>query len=154
MGDIKETVENEVLHKEIDLVQACINRMANNSFLLKGWLVSIIVVILALLPEKIDGVAIGILTIIIITIFWYLDSTFLMLEKLYRKKYEWIIKERLEGNKLYLYDLNPYNKDMWLSYNKREICILSIMFSKIIAPFYLVPTIVSVITTIIIYINC
>lgn len=153
MEDIKDTVENEVLHKEIDLVQACINRMANNSFLLKGWLVSIIVVILALLPEKIDGVAIGILTTIIITIFWYLDSIFLMLEKLYRKKYEWIIKKRLEGNKLYLYDLNPYNKDMWLDFNKRELCILSIMFSATIAPFYLVPIIVSLLTTIIIYLN-
>lgn len=151
MEQIKDRVDNEVLHKEIDLVQACINRMANNSFLLKGWLVSIIVVILALLPEKINGVAIGILTTIIILIFWYLDSIFLMLEKLYRKKYEWIIKERLEGNKLYLYDLNPYNKNMWLSYDKKDTSILASMFSKTIVLFYIVPAIISILTTIIIY---
>lgn len=41
-------MDNDVLHKEIDLIQACITRMASNSFLLKGWAVSIIAVILAL----------------------------------------------------------------------------------------------------------
>ena len=123
MEEIKDIVENEVLHKEIDLVQDCIKRMANNSFLVKGWLVSIIVVILALLPEKIDGVAIGILTTIVIVIFWYLDSLF----------------------------LNPYNKNMWLSYDKKDTSILASMFSKTIVLFYIVPAIISILTTIIIY---
>lgn len=44
----------EQLHKEIDLVQSCISRMANNSFMCKGWLLSLIVAILALLPENIN----------------------------------------------------------------------------------------------------
>ena len=33
------TIDNEIIHKEIDLIQSCISRMANNSFLLKGWAV-------------------------------------------------------------------------------------------------------------------
>ena len=32
---------NEELFKEIDLIQGCINRMANNSFLIKGWALSV-----------------------------------------------------------------------------------------------------------------
>lgn len=46
-------MEIEELHKEIDLVQGCINRMAQNSFHIKGWTVTIFAVVLALLPEKI-----------------------------------------------------------------------------------------------------
>lgn len=36
----------EEMHKEIDLVQACITRIAQNSFMIKGWFVSIYAVIL------------------------------------------------------------------------------------------------------------
>ena len=45
-------MEIEELHKEIDLVQGCINRMAQNSFHIKGWTVTIFAVVLALLPKK------------------------------------------------------------------------------------------------------
>jgi len=45
--------KKEILHKEIDLVQNVINRMANNSFLLKGWLITLIVGVLALTSDTI-----------------------------------------------------------------------------------------------------
>ena len=32
----------EEIHKEIDLIQSCISKMANNSFLIKGWLITLI----------------------------------------------------------------------------------------------------------------
>lgn len=41
----------DILEKEIDLLQSCINRMAHNSFMVKGWMISLIAVIIALLPE-------------------------------------------------------------------------------------------------------
>ena len=44
MKDLNNPLNNnlstEIIHKEIDLIQSCISRMANNSFLLKGWLIS------------------------------------------------------------------------------------------------------------------
>ena len=46
-------MDKEILHKEIDLIQGVINRMANNSFLLKGWLVTLITVVLALTKDSI-----------------------------------------------------------------------------------------------------
>ena len=40
MRDKKE-ISIEEIHKEIDLIQSCITRMAQNSFMIKGWFVSI-----------------------------------------------------------------------------------------------------------------
>ncbi len=67
---------NECFNKEIDLIQSCINGMAQNSFLIKGWLVSLLVVSFTLLPKAIDG---GLVCLLIGTItlsFWYLDGFF------------------------------------------------------------------------------
>lgn len=43
-----------VLEKEIDLIQSCVTRMAQNSFMVKGWLITLVAVILALLPETVN----------------------------------------------------------------------------------------------------
>ena len=104
-----EPVKMEELHKEIDLIQGCINRMAQNSFLIKGWTVTLFAVILALLPEKVEQtnkIFLGIVMLAISLMFWYLDSFFLTTEKNYRKMYSWILQERPKGNRLLLYELN------------------------------------------------
>ena len=49
--EITKEITVDEMHKEIDLLQSCIYRMAKNSFMIKGWFVSIYAVILALLPE-------------------------------------------------------------------------------------------------------
>jgi hypothetical protein len=49
-----EPLTTTILYKEIDLIQACISRMAQNSFMVKGWLITLIAVVLALLPESFD----------------------------------------------------------------------------------------------------
>ncbi len=130
----------EVLLKEIDLIQSCINRMAQNSFMVKGWTISLVAVILALLPEKVNIIFLCILVIIITTCFWCLDAFFLKMERLYRWKYNWVIKNRMESN-LFFYDLNPVNKDMWcLNSNDnlpKEPCVLRIMFTKTLMLIYL-----------------
>lgn len=56
MNRNEDEVSIEEIHKEIDLIQSCITRMAQNSFMIKGWFVSIYAVILALLPEKVKSV--------------------------------------------------------------------------------------------------
>lgn len=102
-------IEMEEIHKEIDLIQSCINRMAQNSFMLKGWLVTLYAVILGLLPENVN---IWLLCAVLITItisFWYLDAFFLRTERIYRNIYEWVLRERPQGNRELLYDLNPKN---------------------------------------------
>lgn len=120
------------LHKEIDLIQSCISRMARNSFLIKGWSITLIVITWAILNNK-GGPCLSLLLLLIpIFLFWVLDGYFLRLERMYRKMYEWVLKARLEdGNFSKLYDLNPsrFQTDVgsWLE----------VMFSKTLLSFYL-----------------
>lgn len=111
-------LNKEDIYKEIDLIQACITRMANNSFSMKGWHVGIISALLIFFFDK-DSININTLLIIIAAItlvFWYLDSYFLMLERKYRWMYAWVIKNRVSNNTPktdYLFNLNPDEMNMW-----------------------------------------
>lgn len=106
MRDKKE-ISIEEIHKEIDLIQSCITRMAQNSFMIKGWFVSIYAVILALLPEKINLLLLCIALTAVNLIFWYLDGFFLRTEKVYRKIYDWVLEMRPQNNRELMYQLNP-----------------------------------------------
>ncbi|EKT4553219.1 hypothetical protein JE945_002408 [Flavobacterium psychrophilum] len=100
--------KEEILHKEIDLLQAVITRMANNSFLLKGWIVSLIAVLLALTKDTIVATQLSYFCVILLIpvfVFWYLDAFFLHKERCYIKLYEWVISNRQTSND-FLYDLN------------------------------------------------
>lgn len=129
----------EILHKEIDLIQACIGRMAQNSFLIKGWLITLIAVVLALLPESFNIRGLCIVGFTITICFWYLDAFFLKTERLYRWKYEWVVQNRVNSQS-YFYDLNPYNKDMWTLTKegsaKKEPNIICVMLTKTLIPMY------------------
>lgn len=143
-----ESISNkEVLDREIELIQGCISRMAHNSFVVKGWLISLIAVVLTLLPENFNIRILCIIGMLIAVCIWYLDGFFLKVEKLYRWKYEWVILKRLNTNEG-MYDLNPYNKKMWLpnkdGSNKKAPKEIEVMFSKTLIPIY-IPTITVII---------
>lgn len=105
----RNAVSNQILYKEIDLIQGCINRMASNSFTCKGWNLTLISGIFAL-SKDINKVVLCIFILCINICFWWLDTFFLLQERRYRNKYNWVIKNRLIGNTEYLYDLNPKNE--------------------------------------------
>ena len=133
------TIDNEIIHKEIDLIQSCISRMANNSFLLKGWAVSLIAVILAIIHEKINPVLVSIILASIILCFWYLDAFFLRTERMYRELYNWVIVERPKNNREKLYDLNAKR------FEEKVDSISGVMLSKTLRLFYGIPFIISII---------
>ncbi|MFC0819825.1 hypothetical protein [Moraxella marmotae] len=118
------------LHKEMDLLQSCINRMANNSFLIKGWAITITSLILTLSK----GSCISFVTLLPIAAFCYLDAYFLRLERIYRTRYEWVIKNR-SNNSNGIYDLNPNN--FGLPQNDMS-SMFSVMKSEALMPFYVV----------------
>ena len=93
----------EFMLKEIDIIQDIIKRMASNSFLIKGWAITLVVVTLLLKGTEYQ-VWIAFIPLIV---FWFLDSYFLHQERLYRKLYEWVINNRL-SSKEYLFDMNAY----------------------------------------------
>lgn len=78
-------MENKIKH--LELIQGVINRMAGNSFALKGWAVTLIAGIFALASKDADKVYF-LVAYIPITVFWGLDSYYLLQERLYRSLYE------------------------------------------------------------------
>ena len=125
-------VSIEEIHKEIDLIQSCITRMAQNSFMIKGWFVSIYAVILALLPEKVNLFLLCVVLTAINLSFWYLDGFFLRTEKLYRK----------------MYQLNPHEFEGRI---EEVESIWKIMWSKTLKWFYLIPLVIVIIVFIVNY---
>lgn len=89
------------LEKEIDIIQGIINRLAHDSFLVKGWAITLIVVTLLLKgsEEKM------IVAFVPLVAFWILDSYYLRQERLYRELYKWVISNRLNTTE-YLFDMN------------------------------------------------
>lgn len=108
--------------------------MAKNSFSCKGWNLTLIAGIFALVPENISKCYVCIAILCVDLCFWWLDSYFLLLEQKYRDKYEWVIKKRLEGNNEFLYDLNPYNKNMNLE--DKGCNQFKTAFSRTLLPMY------------------
>lgn len=125
-------MEKDILHKEIDLIQGVITRMANNSFLLKGWIVSLIAVLLALTKDTIVATQLSYFCIILLIpvfVFWYLDAFFLHKERCYIKLYEWVISNRQTSNN-FLYDLN------YRRFENQVHSVWKIMFSDTLGLFY------------------
>ena len=124
---------NEELFKEIDLIQGCINRMANNSFLIKGWALSVFAGATAFTQgENLSNLVLLVFTTIIPFIcFWVLDAYYLKIERKYRAMYNERIVKRNNNDMSDLYKLNPH---------KYEVnSIAKIMFSQTLFVFYGIP---------------
>jgi len=143
--------DKENLHKEIDLIQECIKRMANNSFLLKGWAISLVAVVLTLSEKNVNPYFLGLVVLVPLISFWYLDAFFLYTEKLYRKMYEWVIVERPKYNNDKMYDLNPHrfkndvkiskwnNKSQQMKNTGKNETVRTVMWSVTLRTFYFIP---------------
>ena len=82
---MNETIEKKVRY--LEMIQGVINRMASNSFMLKGWAVTLASGVFVLTP--VDGNLFFFLVAYIpIVCFWVLDSYYLAEERAYRKLYK------------------------------------------------------------------
>ena len=77
--------DHKVSH--LEMIQGVINRMAGNSFALKGWAVTLVAGIFALSSKDSDRTYF-IVAYIPIIVFWFLDSYYLLQERLFRSLYE------------------------------------------------------------------
>jgi hypothetical protein len=73
--------------KHLEFIQAAMARMAGNSFLLKGWAVTLTGGLLALAFKQIDLHYLA-LSIAVLFLFWSLDSYYLSAERRFRALYE------------------------------------------------------------------
>lgn len=129
-------MDNNDLHKEIDLIQNCISRMARNSFMLKGWAISLLAVVLAITTDRLNPLFLFFSVFVPLVCFWYLDAFFLRTEKMYRKMYEWVLKERKEGRLDFQYDLEPSRFKNQVKSHCR------VMLSTTLRVFYGIPSLV------------
>lgn len=77
--------DHKVSH--LEMIQGVINRMAGNSFALKGWAVTLVAGIFALSSKDADRTYF-IVAYIPIIVFWFLDSYYLLQERLFRSLYK------------------------------------------------------------------
>ena len=80
-------MEYEKKMKHLEFVQGVITRMSNNSFMLKGWAVTLVAGIFVLAGKETDK-QYFLVAYIPIIIFWLLDSYYLLQERLYRSLYD------------------------------------------------------------------
>jgi hypothetical protein len=73
--------------KHLEMLQQIITRMASNSFLVKGWSVTLLSAILVI-TAKDKVYAMGWVAMIPVAAFWLLDGFFLRQERLFRKLYD------------------------------------------------------------------
>jgi hypothetical protein len=115
----------EYMLKEIEIIQDIIKRMALNSFLIKGWSVTLVVGTLLLKGDRYQAF----IAFIPLLVFWFLDAYFLRQERLYRELYNWVVANRLKTNE-YLLDMNAYR------FKDRIQSIPGVMFSLTLGAFY------------------
>lgn len=95
-------MESKIAH--LGFIQGIINRMGSNSFLLKGWSVTLVAAIFALATKDADKRFL-IIAYFPILIFWILDAFFLRQERLYRKLYDAVANDIVKSDQ---FTLNAY----------------------------------------------
>ncbi|MCL2311678.1 MAG: hypothetical protein FWC41_04190 [Firmicutes bacterium] len=83
-------MEEKIRH--LEMIQGVITRMATNSFMLKGWAVTLVAGIFVL-AAKDATLVYFLIAFIPIILFWFLDSYYLQLERKYRILYKKIGKQ-------------------------------------------------------------
>ncbi len=121
--------------KHLEMIQAVIARMNTNSFLIKGWMITLVSAIFALAAK--DANSRYVIIILCIPAFWFLDALYLSQERQYRALYDAV---RTSQDTDYSMDASGYRngKNTWLSaffsitllvtYLSVAIAILLIMF--------------------------
>jgi hypothetical protein len=77
--------------EHLKMIQTIISRMAGNSFLIKGWCVTLVAAILALAAKEPNKLFIAV-ALFPVVMFWILDGYFLHQERLFRKLYDRVLE--------------------------------------------------------------
>lgn len=100
-------IMNKLEH--LKLIQNVITRMAGNSFLIKGWTITLVSAILALAAKDPNKLFIAVALFPVI-MFWFLDGYFLYQERLFRKLYDGV-REKNDEESDFSMDVKPYQAD-------------------------------------------
>lgn len=101
--------------KHLEFIQLVITRMNVNSFLLKGWSVTLVAALFAF-AAKDTNIEYVLITYVSTPIFWFLDGYYLSQERQYRGLYNFV--RNLAANDIdFDMNANPFNKgkNHWIS---------------------------------------
>ena len=119
-------MDEKIAH--LTFIQGVINRMAANSFLVKGWTIALVAALLAIAAEKVTFSYL-LVVLVPVLLFWWLDTYYLTQEKIYRALYKDVAK-KCPG---------AIDFDMDASFFKCQIdSTFKIAKSSSIGPFYVV----------------
>ena len=93
--------EKKIAH--LTFIQGIITRMGNNSFLLKGWTVTLVAALFALAAKDSNQNFI-LIAYFPILVFWMLDGYFLYQERLFRDLYNGVANDRISSEQ---FEINP-----------------------------------------------
>ena len=119
----------EYLFKEVEIVQDIITRMGTNSFLVKGWTITLVVASLLITGFSYHHFV----AFLPWLIFWVYDAYFLRMEKLYRRLNNWLVENRPKSEE-FLLDMNKSSLED--RFRKETPCLQQVMFSKTLVLFY------------------
>lgn len=106
-----EEYKPQIRHKEIDLIQSVINRLAENQLKIKTLCITGLGFLAWIYKNSSDDFSfyqLFICSILVILGSYRLDSSFLEKERLYRMWFEFV-QDRRSETKAWLYELNPAN---------------------------------------------
>ena len=104
---------NETRVKHLEFIQAVITRLAHDSFLYKGWAITVVAAIFALAAR--DAKPSYLLVALLPTlVFWGLDGYYLRQERLFRKLYHGVRTAPLsvEESDPFSMDTSPYAREV------------------------------------------
>jgi len=131
-----ENMENK--RKHLEFIQEAINRMAGNLFYLRGWTITLVAGLFALLVKNANHNFIFVVYFPVI-IFWVLDGYFLSQERLFRSLYD-DVRKLNEGKIDFSMDTGKYTKDENNSW-------VNAMFSSTLLFFYIPLIIIMLLVT-------
>ncbi len=111
-------------YKHLEFIQGVINRLATDSFRIKGWAVVLVSALLVLFAREDRGgfVCIGFVPVFV---FWGLDGYFLWQERLFRDLYDYV--RTLDGSEV----------DFSMNIGAFKRTWLGATFSRTLVPFHL-----------------
>ncbi len=117
----------KILIEEIKIIQDIIKRMADNSFKIKAWAITVVVATL-LIKTNLNN---GYIALIPLLTFWFLDAYYLQQEKIFREIYKDKVENK-SNNEETMFKINT------IPYKCKVPFIFTIMiWNKSITPLYL-----------------
>ena len=124
-------IEEKIAH--LGFIQSVISRMGGNSFLLKGWSITLVAAIFALSSKDSDSRFL-IIAYFPVIVFWALDAYFLRQEKLYRELFSEVANDKSKNSNFCM---------STIAFEKKVESIISVALSKTLLLFH--GTVISII---------